>query len=232
MDLLSWFAPLSIWDQYLTLEWDKFKLRYPGVSQIPIEALDRCYTIFFLSLNCKNLGNGEVAYAPQIKVYRSHEWPLSPLGSPHLRYIEKLLFISNREIPDEIWPKPSEDTPWDKIPTKYTQQFKKILDEINKPSSSTTEPGPSSTSSDPVQIPSSTEKTEESQPIRFQSEGPSYEEDFRFMQWSQDPYDQEPFDPEELKKLGITNTSTTSQASQSCTFKYSLTPVETHSTPS
>ena len=68
--------------------------------------------------------------------------------------------------------------------------------------------GLSSTTSDPVQIPNSTEKTEESQPIKFQSEGPSYEEEFQFMQWYQDPYDEEPFDLQELKKLEITNTPT------------------------
>ncbi|GMN57094.1 hypothetical protein TIFTF001_026198 [Ficus carica] len=45
--------------------------------------------------------------------------------------------------------------------------------------------------------------SKESQPVRFQSEGPSIEEELWFIQWAQDPYDQDPFNPKELRKLNI-----------------------------
>ncbi|GMN47838.1 hypothetical protein TIFTF001_017024 [Ficus carica] len=114
MDILSWFAPLNIWDRYLSLAWDRFKIRYQEV------------------------------------------------------------------IPDEVWSKPEEDAPWDKLLTGYTQKIKKILEEVNNPGTSTG----SSTSSGPSTIPSSNsepgstqkpetphpEDSEEFQPVKFQSE--------------------------------------------------------------
>ena len=102
MDLLSWFAPLNIWDRYLSFEWERFKQRYQEAQQIPIKALIKCYIIFLISLNCRSIGNGEVAFAPSIEIQGSHEWPPSPMGNPHIRQIEKLLFIKNQVIPDEV----------------------------------------------------------------------------------------------------------------------------------
>ncbi|GMN48230.1 hypothetical protein TIFTF001_017390 [Ficus carica] len=209
-----------------------FKQRFQEVYPIPVEALTKCYTIFLISLNCKPIRNGEVAFAPSIEIQGSHEWPLSPMGNPHIRQIEKLLFIKNQVIPE----KPEEDVPWERLPTKCTQQIKRILDEDNTGTSSG-----SSTSSRPSTIPSSTSgsgstpkpaESEESKPARFQSEGPSFEKEFRFIQWAQDPYDQEPIDPEELRKLGISSSSTQEQpqVAQSYTFKYNVS-TETHSSP-
>ncbi|GMN22232.1 hypothetical protein TIFTF001_050190 [Ficus carica] len=135
------------------------------------------------------------------------------MENSQIRQIEKLLFIKNQVIPDEVWPKLEKNAPWDKLPTEYTQKIRRILDEVNNPETSRG----SSTSSGPSTIPSSSSEPgttqkpatprpsdlEESQPVRFQSEGLSIEEEFRFIQWAQDPYDQDPFDPEELRKLNI-----------------------------
>ncbi|GMN18943.1 hypothetical protein TIFTF001_046874 [Ficus carica] len=139
MDLLSWFAPLSIWDQYLSFEWERF---------------------------------------------------------------------TKRNRPDEVWPKSEEDAPWERFPARYTQQIKRVLDKTNV--------GPSST-------PKTTEP-EQAQSIHFQSEGPSLEKEFRFIQWSQDPYSPEPFNPEDFIKLGISPPSSQeqSQSTHNCSFKYHI----------
>ncbi|GMN58748.1 hypothetical protein TIFTF001_027846 [Ficus carica] len=113
MDILSWFAPLSIWDQYLSFEWERFTKRQFQQQEIPVEALTKCYTIFLISLNCKSTGKDQT------------------------RQLKKLLFIKNQTIPDEVWSKPEEDAPWEKFPAKYTQQIKEVLDKANAGPSST-----------------------------------------------------------------------------------------------
>ncbi|GMN22494.1 hypothetical protein TIFTF001_040271 [Ficus carica] len=73
-----------------------------------------------------------------------------------------------------------------------------------------------------------------SQPIRFQSEGPSYEEEFRFSAFANDPYEfsQQPWEDavnsntEDLARLGILDTSP--EVTQSCKIRYDLTSPETH----
>ncbi|GMN44708.1 hypothetical protein TIFTF001_013900 [Ficus carica] len=212
IDLLSWFASLSIWDQYLSFEWEIFTKRQHQQLQIPVAALTKCYTIFLINLNCKTTGKDQVAFAPSIEIHGSHEWPLSPMGNVQIRQLEKLLIIKNHTIPDEVWPKPEEDAPWERFPVRYTQQIKKVLDEANA--------GPSST-------PKMTEP-EEAQSIHFQSEGPSLEEEFQFIQWAQDPYSSEPFNPKDFTKLGVSPPP--SQSTQSCSFKYQIAQ-ETHVAP-
>ncbi|GMN67953.1 hypothetical protein TIFTF001_037012 [Ficus carica] len=87
MDLLSWFAPLNIWDQYLSHAWDRFKIRYQEMNPIPVEAINKCYTIFMISLNCRSIGDDQTGFAPNIEIYRSNEWPLSPMENPQIRMI-------------------------------------------------------------------------------------------------------------------------------------------------
>ena len=116
IDLLSWFAHLSIWDQYLSFEWERYTKRQFQQQEIQVEALTKCYTIFLIGLNYKSTGKDQVAFAPRVEIHGSHEWPLSPMGNVHIRQLEKLLFIKNHTIPDEVWPKPKEDAPWEKFP--------------------------------------------------------------------------------------------------------------------
>ncbi|GMN70638.1 hypothetical protein TIFTF001_039681 [Ficus carica] len=228
MNLLSWFAPLNIWEQQLSQAWETFKTPYKHLDQAPAQALDQCYSIFFLSLNCRKIGD-EAGFAPTIQYYGSHYYPLS-LGSPYLRKIEKALFIRNQVIPDAIWPKPEEDAPWDHLPAKYTQKIKKILDETNNPQVST-----GSSSSTTAMEGSQTIVC--TQPPRFQSEGPSYEEEFKYSSFANDPFEfaQQPWEDavntntEDLAKLGIFDTPP--EVTQSCKIRYDLTPPETHTVP-
>ncbi|GMN46237.1 hypothetical protein TIFTF001_015425 [Ficus carica] len=225
MNLLSWFAPLNIWEQHLSQAWESFKRPYKHLDQTPAQALDQCYSIFFLSLNCRKIGD-EAGFAPSIEYYGSHHYPL-PLGSTYLRKIEKALFIKNQVIPDDIWPKPEEDAPWDHLPAEYNQKIKKILDEINNPEVSTG----SSSSATAME---GSQSIICSQPIRFQSEGPSYEEEFKFSAFANDPYEfsQQPWEDavnsntEDLAKLGLFDTLP--EVIQSCKIRYDLTPPETH----
>ncbi|GMN64945.1 hypothetical protein TIFTF001_034017 [Ficus carica] len=200
MNLLSWFAPLNIWEQHLS---------------------QAC-------LNCRKVGD-KAGYAPSINYYGSHHYPLS-FGSPYLRKIEKALFIKNQVIPDDIWAKPEKDTPWDHLPAKYTQKIKKILDEINNPEVSTG----SSSSATAME---GSQSIICSQPIRFQSKGPSYEEEFKFSSFANDPFEfsQQPWEDavnsntEDLAKLGIFDTPP--EVTQSCKIRYDLTLPETHIVP-
>ncbi|GMN60194.1 hypothetical protein TIFTF001_029283 [Ficus carica] len=133
-------------------------------------------------------------------------------GNDQIRQLKKLLFIKNHIITDEVWSKPEEDAPWEKFPAKYTQQIKEVLDKANA--------GPSST-------PKTTEP-KKAQTICFQSEGPSLKEEFQFIQWAQDPYSPEPFNPEDFTKLGVSPPPF--QSTQSCSFKYQITQ-DTHVAP-
>ncbi|GMN65886.1 hypothetical protein TIFTF001_034958 [Ficus carica] len=94
MNLLSWFAPLNIWEQHLSQAWEQFKSPYKHLEETPAQVIDQCYSIFFLSLNCRKIGD-KTGFAPSIELYGSHNYPLS-LGSPHLRKIDKALFIKNQ----------------------------------------------------------------------------------------------------------------------------------------
>nr|GMN21827.1 hypothetical protein TIFTF001_040119 [Ficus carica]GMN21863.1 hypothetical protein TIFTF001_040127 [Ficus carica] len=135
----------------------------------------------------------------------------NPDGPPvMIRQLETLLFIKNHIIPDEVWPKPEEDAPWEKFPANYTKQIKEVLDKANA--------GPSSTPK--------IDEPKEDQTISFQSEGLSLEEEFQFIQWAQNPYSPEPFNPEDFIKLGISPPPNFSQgqpqSTQSCLFKYQI----------
>ncbi|GMN21836.1 hypothetical protein TIFTF001_040130 [Ficus carica] len=137
----------------------------------------------------------------------------SQKGNPNsnrFRQLETLLFIKNHIIPDEVWPKPEEDAPWEKFPANYTKQIKEVLDKANA--------GPSSTPK--------IDEPKEDQTISFQSEGLSLEEEFQFIQWAQNPYSPEPFNPEDFIKLGISPPPNFSQgqpqSTQSCLFKYQI----------
>ncbi|GMN30129.1 hypothetical protein TIFTF001_049587, partial [Ficus carica] len=55
MNFLSWFAPLNIWEQHLSQAWESFKRPYKHLDQTPAQALEECYSIFFLSLNCRKI---------------------------------------------------------------------------------------------------------------------------------------------------------------------------------
>ncbi|GMN61754.1 hypothetical protein TIFTF001_030858 [Ficus carica] len=211
------------------LAWEQFKSPYKHLEETPAQAIDQCYSIFFLSLNCRKIGD-KTGFAPYIELYGSHNYPLS-LGSLHLRKIEKALFIKNQVIPDDIWPKPEEDAPWDYLPAGYTQKIKKILDEVNNPSQVSTE---SSSSTSAIE---GSQSIMCSQPIKFQSEGPSYEEEFRFSQFTNDPHEfsQQPWEDavntntEDLARLEIFDTPP--EFTQSCKIRYNLTPPETHTVP-
>ena len=158
--------------------------------------------------------------------------------------MEKQLFLRNRVIPDEIWPGPEEDAPWDKLPTEYTKKIKRILDELNSP------PTSPSSSSGPIidegpkiaykpKLAFNTDtgsSSEQSQPIRFQSEGSTFEEEHVLYQ-QYDPYEfsQKPWpdsdysQTENLARLGISVSSP--EITQSCKIKYDLTPPATHIAP-
>ncbi|GMN26508.1 hypothetical protein TIFTF001_040876 [Ficus carica] len=179
MNLLSWFAPLSIWEQHLSQAWEKFKSPYRHLEETPAQAIDHCYSIFFLSLNCRKI---------------------------------------------------EEDSPWDHLLTEYTQKIKKILDDINNPQVS-------------AELSSSTTNKEGSQsimcsqPIRFQSEGPSYEEEFKYSSFAENPFEfsQQPWEDavntsiEDQARLGIFDTPP--EFTQSCKIRYDLTSPETHTVP-
>ncbi|GMN62560.1 hypothetical protein TIFTF001_031649 [Ficus carica] len=220
MDLLSWFAPLSIWQQYLSREWERFQRRHQKKIQSHEDALNNCYTIFLISLNCTKVGENQTGFAPTIEVYGTNEWPLSPKDNPQIRMLEKQLFLKNRVIPDEIWPGPEEDAPWDRLLTEYTKKIKRILDELNSPQSS-----PSSDNG-PI-----TDLADEGPSI---SEGLSLEEE-QLLYQRYDPYEysQKPWEDsinsqtENLVRLGIS--VSTPEVTQSCQMHYNLTPPETHS---
>ncbi|GMN61756.1 hypothetical protein TIFTF001_030845 [Ficus carica] len=203
MNLLSWFAPLSIWEQYLSQAWEQFKSPYKHLEETPAQAIDQCYSIFFLSLNCRKIGD-KTDFAPYIELYGSHNYLLS-LGK--------------------------EDAPWDYLPAGYTQKIKKILDEVNNPPQVSTE---SSSSTSAIE---GSQSIMCFQPIRFQSEGPSYEEEVRFSQFTNDPHEffQQPWEDavntntEDLVRLGIFDTPL--EFTQSCKIRYDLTPPETHIVP-
>ncbi|GMN21485.1 hypothetical protein TIFTF001_047287 [Ficus carica] len=228
MNLMSWFAPLSIWEQHLSQAWEQFKSPYKHLEETPAQAIDQCYSIFFLSLNCKKIGD-KTGFAPHIEHYGSHNYPIS-LGSPYLRKIEKALFIKNQVIPDDIWPKPEEDAPWDHLPAEYTQIIKKILDDVNNPQVS-------AESSSSTTVMEGSQSIMCSQPIRFQSEGPSYEEEFKFSSFVDNPYEfsQQPWEDtvntntKDLARLGIFDTPP--EFTQSCKIQYDFTSPKTHTVP-
>ena len=85
------------------------------------------------------------------------------INNSEYRELRKLLFIKNKIIPDEIWPSPEDDAPWEQYPSEYAKQIDDDLMHYT-PSTETT-PDPS--------LPSSSQNPRLSPPL----------------QDSQDPYD-------------------------------------------
>ena len=117
MEMLQWFKPLSWWNDNLKLEWRKIKDDRPcdmagSRSTDSVNPLN-CYTILFLRIKC-HYDQGpepEVSYNTSAQVYRSSEFPMPTIKNLEYRELQKLLFIKNKIIPDEIWPSLETDAP-------------------------------------------------------------------------------------------------------------------------
>ncbi|PON52750.1 hypothetical protein PanWU01x14_207110 [Parasponia andersonii] len=49
------------------------------------------------------------------------------IGNPEYRQLQKILFQKNGIIPDEIWPRPKDDVPWEHYSPAYTAQMDKDM---------------------------------------------------------------------------------------------------------
>ena len=52
-----------------------------------------------------------VSYNSITQVYRSNEYPMFTIGNPEYMELQKVMFIKNKIISDEVWPIPEENTP-------------------------------------------------------------------------------------------------------------------------
>ena len=129
MDMLQWFKPLPWWNENLELEWRKIRDDGPGdiASSRPTNSVNplNCYTILFLRIKCHHDQSPEIKIPcdTSAQVYRTSKFPMPTINNLEFRELQKLLFIKNKVIPDEIWPSPEMDTPWEQYPPDYDKQL-------------------------------------------------------------------------------------------------------------
>ncbi|PON63838.1 hypothetical protein PanWU01x14_128150 [Parasponia andersonii] len=83
-----------------------------------------CYTIIFLNMSFTKRGNIITPNGTTIEVYEFTEHLMFPLDNPNYRRLQKILFLENDIIPDEIWPSENDDAPWEQFPHEYVRQMK------------------------------------------------------------------------------------------------------------
>ncbi|PON53918.1 hypothetical protein PanWU01x14_199150 [Parasponia andersonii] len=118
----------------LTDEWNKVKgkrpttlvdaPKFPGDNSIHI--FD-CWTILFLNISFTKEGSTIVSYTTNTEVYRSSEHQMVTIGNPEYRQLQKILFLKNGIIPNEIWPRPEDDVPWEHYSPAYTARMDKDM---------------------------------------------------------------------------------------------------------
>ena len=149
MEMLQWFKPLSWWNNTLELEWRKIKGVRPcdiaGPRSTNFANPLKSFTILFLNIKCHYDRSPEpqISYNSSARVYRSCECPMLTINNLEYRELQKLLFVKNKIIPNEIWPSPETDAPWKQYPPEYA---KKLEDDLKcyMPSTETTpDPSPS-----------------------------------------------------------------------------------------
>ena len=155
MEMLQWFKPLSWWNDNLELEWRKIKDDRPCDMAGPrstnsVNPLS-CFTILFLHIKC-HYDRGpepEVSYNTSAQVYKSSEFPMPTINNSEYRELQKLLFIKNKIIPDEIWPSPETDAPWEQYPSEYAKQIDDDLMHHTPSTETTPDPSPPCSSQNP-----------------------------------------------------------------------------------
>ena len=87
-----------------------------------------CYTSLLIGFSYKVNEDHSISYSHSIKVDRTNEQPpMYPLGSPESKELQKLLFIKNNKIPDEICLITSEEALREKLQHEYGQQLEKDM---------------------------------------------------------------------------------------------------------
>lgn len=64
----------------------------------------------------------QLRYTGQLKVR------FYPMGHPVYRQLEKVLFLQKKIIPDQMWPTPENDTPWEQFPSYYSIKLQDGID--------------------------------------------------------------------------------------------------------
>ena len=115
-----------------------------------------CYTILLLRIKCHSDQGPEpkISYDTSAQVYRSSEFPMSTINNLEFRKLQKLLFIKNKIIPDEIWPSPEMDAPWEQYPPDYAKQLDEDLMHYAPSAEATPDSSPPSSSQNPRFSPS------------------------------------------------------------------------------
>ena len=155
MEMLQWFRPLSWWEENLELELRKIKDEGPSDivgsrSTNPVNPLN-CYTIIFLRIKCRSNQGPEtkITYDTSVQVHKSSKFPMPTINNLEFRELQKLLFIKNKVIPDEIWPSPEMDAPWERYPPDYAKQIDEDLTHYLPSAETTPDSSPSSSSRNP-----------------------------------------------------------------------------------
>ena len=160
MEMLQWFKPLSWWNDNLELEWKKIKNDGPGdiAGSQPTNSANllNCYTILLLRIKCHyDQGpKSEISYNTSTQVYRSSKFPMPTINNSEYRELQKFLFLKNKIIPDEIWPSPEDDAPWERYSYEYTKQINDDLMHYTPSTETTPDPSPPSSSQNPQLSPS------------------------------------------------------------------------------
>ena len=76
------------------------------------------------------------------------------INNPEYRELQKLLFIKNKIIPDEIWPSPVINAPWEQYPPDYAKQLDDNLMHYMPSAETTPDSSPPSSSQSPRLSPS------------------------------------------------------------------------------
>ncbi|PON69363.1 hypothetical protein PanWU01x14_088040 [Parasponia andersonii] len=110
------------------------------------------------------------------------------IGNPEYRQLQKILFLKNGIIPNEIWPRPEDDAPWEHYSPAYTarmdKDMKHFLTHINN---------------GPWMPPEENQSTADStDAVNYQAS---------VFQDSQDPYDQSPLTMSQINQE-LTRTTT------------------------
>ena len=62
-----------------------------------------------------------ISYTTNAEVYRFNEHSMLTIGNPEYRNLQKILFLKNDIIHDEIWPRHEDDAPCEQFSLEYTK---------------------------------------------------------------------------------------------------------------